>query len=307
MKNLITSAAIVAATLAVPATSLGQMPMPAGGPQHVEIGFTAVNGTQRTVNCSTPITGLGRSGATAQLQDLRFYVSNVRMVRANGTSVKLTPMAGDEWNLTRAGQSVTLIDLEDGTGACAADGDKRMNDMVHGTVPAGKYVGVTMTVGVPLALNHTDPTTTPAPLNLIGMGWSWQAGRKYTKIELTKPTAPGGAPGKDFMFHLGSTGCVGNPAAGDSITCRAPNRMKVLFKRFNPATQRIAFDIRTLTAGLDLTVDQGGAPGCMSGPKDPECAVMRRGAIDWRADGSGTGRILGDGTLQRLFRVVKGA
>jgi len=272
--------------------------------QPVQIGFTAVNGTS-AVKCGTPVTGLGVNGASAQIQDLRFYVSNVRMVRANGTSVPVRLRANDQWNLSRAGQSVTLIDLENGTGACADEGDRRMNSLVRGTVPTGRYVGVTMTVGVPLALNHTDPTATPAPLNLVSMNWSWQSGRKYTKIELARPSVPGGETGKDFNFHVGSTGCQGNPMTGDRISCRAPNRMKVLFKRFNPATQRIAFDVRTMTAGLDLTRDQGGAAGCMAGPLDPECVVMRRGAIDWKADGTGNGRILGDGTLQRLFKVVR--
>ncbi len=294
------AAVAVAATIA-PMASAATAP----ARQSVDIDFTAVNGTQR-VACGVPLTNLGTTGATAQVQDLRFYVSNVRMMRANGTSVPVRLRANDGFNLTRNGQSITLIDLENGTGLCADEGDRRMNSRVRGTVPAGRYTGVTMTVGVPLALNHTDPTTTAAPLNLISMNWSWQSGRKYTKIELGRPQAPGAAaPGKDFMFHVGSTGCVGNPMAGERVSCNAPNRMKVTFKRFDPARQRIAFDIRAMTAGLDVTVDQGGAAGCMAGPKDPECVVMRRGAIDWRADGTGTGRILGDGTLQRLFRLVR--
>ncbi len=270
--------------------------------QPVTIRFTATRGT-RAVGCGTSLTGLGTTRATTRLLDMRFYVSNVRLVRRNGSSVKLRLSRNDRWNLTRAAQSVTLIDLENGTKGCA--GDARMNAIVRGTVPKGTYTGVTYTLGVPLALNHTDPTRTPAPLNSIAMGWSWQAGRKFAKIELAKPTAKG-VTGPDFYVHLGSTGCEGIPDGSNAMSCSAPNRAKVLLRSFDPARQRIALDIAALTATVDITRNRGGAAGCMSGPTDPECgAVFRAAGIGWSPDGRGTGRVVGDGTSQRLFRVVR--
>src|SRR5256885_3989431 len=44
-------------------------------------------------------------------------------------------------------KEVTLIDLEDGTGACADAGTQAQNTQVRGTVPAGTYKGIRMTVG----------------------------------------------------------------------------------------------------------------------------------------------------------------
>ena len=75
---------------------------------------------------------------------------------------------------------------------------------------------------MPFALNHTDAPAVPAPLNSAAMAWSWQAGRKFTKIEFADP---GGATGtwtaKSFFVHLGSSGCQGNPATGATVELRA--------------------------------------------------------------------------------------
>lgn len=270
--------------------------------QPVSIRFTATQGT-RPIRCGTPLTGIGTTKAATRLRDMRFYVSNVRLVRKNGSSVKVQLRRNDQWNLTRGGQSVTLIDLEDGKRGC--NGDARTNAVITGTVPRGTYAGITYTLGVPLALNHTNPTMTPAPLNLMALSWGWQAGRKFTQVELVRPRA-GEVTGPDFFVHLGSTGCEGVPTGANAMTCNAPNRAKVLFRSFNPAKQRISLDVAAMTAGIDVTRNLGGAAGCMSGPTDPECGrVFRTAGIDWSADGSGTGRIVGDGTSQRLFRVVR--
>jgi uncharacterized repeat protein (TIGR04052 family) len=127
---------------------------------------------------------------------------------------------------------------------------------------------------VPFALNHSDAATAKAPLNSPAMAWSWQVGRKFTKIELTDPGAPAAAtwPAPAFYVHLGSTGCTGNPATGETVRCAKANRPKVTLARFDAARQQVAVDVRAMLAGNDVTVNGGGAPGCMSGPTDPECA-----------------------------------
>lgn len=297
-----TSAATVDSARTATTTAPARSHAPTAKRQAVTIRFTAIQGA-RTIRCGTRLTGVGTTKATTRLQDLRLYVSNVRLVRRNGSSVKLQLRRNDAWNLTRGGQAVTLIDLENGTSGCA--GDARMNTVITGTVPKGTYTGITYTLGMPLALNHTDPTSSPAPLNLIAMTWSWQSGRKFTQIELDAPSARG-VTGPDFFVHLGSTGCKGVPTGTNAMTCTAPNRAKVLLRSFNPATQRIALDIGALTSTVDVTRNGGGASGCMSGPTDPECGgVFRAMGLNWAANGSGTGRTVGDGASQRLFRVVK--
>lgn len=275
------------------------------GPQAVAIEFAAVAGTA-AVRCGTAVTGLGSGSVSAQVKDFRFYVSNVRLVKADGTEVALTLPANDDWNLTRGSDAVTLIDLEDATGSCAGTGTTATNTTLRGTAPVGSYVGIKMTMGVPFALNHSDYATATKPLDVQAMAWSWQSGRKFAKIEVTDPDgATGSWAAKTFNVHLGSTGCTGNPASGETVACSTPNRMSVQLAAFNPATQKLAVDLQALTAGTDITRNGAGAPGCMSGGTDPECPkVFESLAIDWRADGTGTGLALAGGASQTLFKVI---
>ena len=284
--------------------------------QAVEIEFAAVAGSQR-IACGDTVNGLGTNGVSAQLRDLRFYVSNAALVRADGSEVPVTLAANAPWNLTVGNDRVTLIDLENASAACpSSTGTVATNAVLKGSVPTGTYTGVKLTMGVPFALNHSDwanPATTQPPLDIQALAWSWQGGRKFAKIEVTDPLAssPAGTPGKwaapVFNVHLGSTGCVGNPATGTQVSsCAAPNRMEFTLSSFNPVTQQVAVDVQALLAGTDITVNtQGTAAGCMSGGTDPECLnVFKAMAIDWKADGKGTGLPINGGAGQTLFRAI---
>lgn len=267
------------------------------GPKAVEIRFATVAGGT-PVNCSTAsIASLGSTNATAQLRDARFYVSNVSLVRSDGTEAPLTLPANDNWNATSGTDRVTLVDLEDKTGACA--GTTETNPSIKGTVPAGNYVGIKMTMGVPFSLNHTNQgagaDVTPAAVNNAshpGMAWSWAGGRKFAKIELTDPlaSAAAGTAGKwaasVFNVHIGSTGCTGtNPAAGAVDACTAPNRTAIHLASFNPDTQQIQLDVRALVASNVVTDNVSGPTGCMSGGTDFECTEVFR-ALQVGFDGS---------------------
>ena len=275
------------------------------GPKDISIEFAAYSGAT-PVKCGTAVTALGSGAADAQIKDFRFYVSGVKLVRADGTKEALKLGANDDWNHTAAsGEALTLVDLEDGTGSCAA-GTAATNAMVKGTVPAGDYVGLELSMGVPFGLNHSDYASAPKPLDIQGMAWSWQSGRKFAKIEVTDPAGAAGTwTAKTFNFHLGSTGCTGNPASGETVNCSTPNRMAVRLASFNPGTQKLAVDLKALLAGTNITVNAAGAPGCMSGGTDPECLkVFESLALDWKADGTGTGLPLNNGAAQTLFKVL---
>lgn len=307
-KNLLTRLSFLAAAAALTACGGGggDDPVP-GAPQSVALEFMAVAGNT-PVQCGSVVPGLGSGAVDAQIRDLRFYISEVALLRADGSAVPLTLAANDDWNLTAGEHRVTLIDLENGTGACSV-GTAATNALVRGSVPAGNYVGVKMTMGVPFALNHTlysDVNTAKPPLDVGAMAWSWQAGRKFSKIEVTDPApAPGTWTAKTFTVHLGSTGCTGNPATGETVQCKTPNRMAITLPAFDPARQKIAVDLKALLAGNDITRNQAGAAGCMSGGTDPECAgVFQALAIDWKADGTGTGLPIAGGAAQTVFRPV---
>lgn len=272
-----------------------QLPDPAE-PQAIAIEFVAKAGTD-PVQCGTPIPALGTESVNAELHDLRFYISNVRLIDGQGQAVPLT-MDVDDWQ----NGEVALIDLEDGTGECAEKGTPATNARILGTIPAGDYTGIRLTLGVPSNHNHTDFAVAATPMDVQAMAWSWQAGRKFASIEVNPEggvarPAPA-APGNTFHVHLGSTGCTGNPVTGETVQCERPNRMDFSFPAFDAATQRIAVDLAALFAASRLNDDQGGAAGCMSGATDPECApVFQAMQIDLAS-----GEPIAAGERQTLFR-----
>ena len=278
---------------------------PADATTDVTLKFAATAG-EHTAECGQMLMDMGTTKASAQLMDMRLYISDVKLIpTGGGAPVALTLGPDDTYNATTPDGAVTMLDFENGTGMCKEDGDAATNTTIAGTVAPGTYDGVEFTVGVPEAMNHSDPTKATAPLNLTAMSWDWQAGRKFTKIELAGPMDGAGKwTEKAFMFHVGSTGCTGNPAAGETATCAHPNRAKVVLTGFDPATNTVAIDLAKLVQNDDVTTNGGGALGCMSAPDDPECGTTFAAmALDWKADGTGSGQVVGDGTKQVVFSV----
>ncbi|MPM99294.1 hypothetical protein SDC9_146485 [bioreactor metagenome] len=240
--------------------------------QQVSIAFAA-KAHGAAVACGKPIDGLGTTAVTAELRDLRFYVSNVELIDEAGRAAALR-LAPGEWQTPE----VALIDLADDAGACA-QGSTGTNTQVTGQVPQGNYRSLRFTVGVPQAQNHSSVAAAPQPLDVQAMAWSWQAGRKFLQVEINPAggvaRAKGNAaPGRSFLLHLGSTGCKGNPMTGETVACQRPNRMEVRIDGFDPLRQRVVLDLAALYAGSDLRQDQGGALGCMSSTTDAECAPI---------------------------------
>ncbi|RZS56774.1 MbnP family copper-binding protein [Sphaerotilus mobilis] len=256
--------------------------------QAVAIEFAAVNGLANTpVSCASVLTGMGTGSVNAKLTDLRFYVSDVKLITASGQEVAVT-LASNDWQLTQGGHGLTLIDLENDADTCA--GDAATNIRVAGTAPVGTYTGVKFTLGVPSALNHLDATaaTTVAPLTNNDMFWSWTGGYKHAKIEVNPENATtagiytGGmtntavtpnTTANTFNFHLGDTNCTAGVPLSSS-TCLSENTSTITMTAFNAGTQKVAVDIGALFAQSNLQVESGGAPGCMSGQTDPQCQAM---------------------------------
>ncbi|WP_437728937.1 MbnP family copper-binding protein [Sorangium sp. So ce861] len=229
---------------------------------------------------------LGTASTEVGISDFRLYIHDIRLHRADGDDVPVTLDQDGLWQF----QDLVLLDFEDKTGSCA-NGTEPTNGEVRGTVPQGTYDGLSFKLGVPFALNHDDVATAPSPLNLSGLFWSWEAGYKFARID----TVP--AEGSErFFLHLGSTGCVAGED-GAVAECDRPNVAEVVLTGFDPLTTTVLVDFAALVAASDLSTDGGGAPGCMSGTEDPECAaIFERLGID-----------IADGTLhpeaQELFRV----
>lgn len=278
----------------------------AAATQPVTINFDVVNGATviGTTGCSSTTLTLGSLATPGQIKDLRFYVSNIALIDAAGnyTPVVLDVNANQD-------RSVALLDFEDGTGSCGPSvnmmgmtvpgGTTATYTAVTGKVAPGNYVGVALTVGVPENLNHTDPAataTTPAPLRVSAMNWSWQSGRKFTKIEFKSSAATPATT----MTHLGSLNCKANPAVGDVLNgCGSPNRMRMSFASFNPSTQKIALDLGSLWGGLDLTTSQTWMSGKVAGMMTSSPAYY----YDKFQIDLATGLPINDGAAQTLFVV----
>lgn len=278
--------------------------------QNVNLEFAAIAGSQK-VSCGKLIQGLGSTNQSARLQDLRFYVTDLQLIGRSGYNVAVKLKGNKSFQLTRKGDTVSLVDLENGSSTCSA-GTRVTNSVIRGTVPKGDYTGVRFKVGVPYALNHTDVVSAPAPLNSAAMGWNWQFGRKFAKIEFADP---GGAAGSwashSFLVHLGSTGCTGDPATGKSAKCSAINIPQVKLPKFNASSQKIAIDLKALLTGSDIappamstmpSMDMMMDPGCMSEPTLATCGpIFKAFGLSWKADGSGTGK---PSSKQRVFRAI---
>lgn len=290
----------------------------------VSINFTALNGST-PVRCGTRLTAVGSTAVAADITDLRFYITNLALINDMGVAVPVK-LDSNSWQLTQGSETVSLIDLEDATGACAdATHTAATNAVITGTVPGGTYVGLKASMGVPHTLNHSAITGGAAPLDMAAMAWSWQSGRKFAKIELnpvsgilktTAATATTPAVTSSFStfnFHPGSTGCAAKVDAGGvavkdaagnvSYSCTNPNVMDFALASFDADTQKVALDLGQLFKTTDVTKEKGGAAGCMSGATDPECLTLF--AQLKIAFGSGSnGLPVNGGAGQTLFKAV---
>lgn len=254
--------------------------------QNVNIQFAAqANNQDFKCGAVNEVSNLGTSNKTAQIQDLRFYISNLKLINSKGEAVAVSLTPNDYQDF-----GVALLDFEDATGVCV--GDAKLNTSIVGKVKADTYTGIQFTLGVPdtgtdstgktIALNHSQLTAITKPLDIAAMDWGWQLGRKFAKIEL-QPT--GGvinqkgtsdttddAVVSSWVVHIGATGCTGSDATGYS--CTNPNLSNITLNSFDATKQKVVLDVSALLANSEIGVNQNGAVGCMSGATDKECAAL---------------------------------
>ncbi len=248
----------------------------APGMQPVTVRFAAQIGSQ-AFTCGQSYSGVGTMRSTITPSDFRFYVSEVALIDEAGRSVPVALTQDGIWQF----ENIALLDFENGTGPCR-NGTTPMNTEVRGEVPAGRYVGLRFTLGVPFARNHGDPTVARSPLNLTAMFWNWQGGYKFLKFDTASSGQPnttatpdprGGGNASGFSVHLGSTMCASpSRTEAPASQCAHPNRVAVAFDRFDVARQTVVTDIGAVLAGANVDVNAPKtSPGCMSFPNDPDC------------------------------------
>jgi len=197
----------------------------------------------------------GDTTGIVQLTDLRFYVTDIELVTANGEVVNFQLEENSTWQQP----DLALLDMEDGQGFCD-NGTSDINASLLGLAPERDYVGLRFVVGVPFDRNHADPLTANAPLGEGAMHWHWRAGYKFLRAGIR--TADDG-----FWLHLGSTGCKGT--VQDISGCSSPNRVQVELMDFVAGEDTVAVDLTALVADIDLK--NGIATDCSSGPAESSC------------------------------------
>jgi uncharacterized repeat protein (TIGR04052 family) len=234
------------------------------GDRQVSVQFAGqVNGQELVCGKTYSNVGLGQPG-TYQVNDWRFYVHDVALVRADGSRQTVALNQDGAWQY----QNVALLDLRKNCGSGALP----TNAVTAGTVPNDNYSGICFKVGVPFSLNHINDATAPSPLNNTGMLWNWQGGRKFIRVDgFGNPGSVDGAVA--FVVHLGSTGCPG-PGANSPPTaaCTYPNVAEFCLDNFNADQDRVVMDMGKALAGSNVALNTANtASGCMSGNADPEC------------------------------------
>ncbi|WP_034411994.1 MbnP family copper-binding protein [Derxia gummosa] len=263
-------------------------------PRTVTIAFDAIaNGGP--ARCGSTLGSLGSPAVSAALRDLRFYVTNVRLISAGGASQPVTLATNDFQS-----SGVALLNFNDGSTAACGGTAMTLNTGITGTVAAGSYTGIEFEVGVPESVNHSDYAASAAPLNVVAMAWSWQYGRKFLKIEvdpaggITRPSGSATA----WYTHLGSTGCAADSASSTGYTCTNSNRMPVRLASFNLDSQKVVLNLNALFTDVNLALDQGGATGCMSDGTDADCAAI---FANMKIDLATGAPISGGSTSQAMF------
>jgi uncharacterized repeat protein (TIGR04052 family) len=244
-------------------------------------------------SCAETYAAIGTTKSTIRPADFRVFVSEIELLRGDGTAVPLSLEQDGKWQL----KSVALLDFENAAAGCS-NGTPDVRDVVVGTAPQGQYTGLRFKVGVPFELNHDDPPLAASPLNLTAMFWTWQAGYKFIKIDMATAGQPiavtskgdHGAPAAaamkgamhkaaegpaGFSIHLGSTMCQSPSRTTAPSACANGNRMEIVFKEFDPARNVVVLDPAPVlaTTNVDHNTPET-SPGCMSFPNDPECLTV---------------------------------
>jgi uncharacterized repeat protein (TIGR04052 family) len=263
--------------------------------QDVALKFAALVGDQ-VAECGTMYAGLGTSGENAEMLDLRFYVSAIHLIDADGEPVPVTLEQDGKWQV----EDVALLDFENGLGKCGETGTVDLRSEVTGTVPTGEYNGIVFELGVPFDMNHDDLAAAPAPLNVGAMFWAWAIGHKFLRVDLETEG------GLRWNMHLGSTMCEsGGPQEPPVAACGRPNRPVIMLSSFDPADDTVILDLEALFADSDLTQDTPDtASGCQTFPDDEnECHLLFPNlGLDFV-----TGRCVDDCMNQSIFRVGSAA
>lgn len=156
-----------------------------------EIVLGGASSTSATVNTSG-------AGQVHHFSELKYVVSNIRLVKADGTEIP--------YNVNDLDKGAMVIDQSKASSL----------NYVLSNIPTGEYKQIKFGLGVRSDLNTLDQTRFPnfyatAGANDTEMMWEWGTGYRFTKIEGFYDT-----DNKEMSIHTGSTveGTEGNYTQG---------------------------------------------------------------------------------------------
>jgi hypothetical protein len=159
-------------------------------------------------------------GAEFTVDLLKFYTSNVQLVKADGSSLTIPGVSLTSWSSEPA-QTGSLMQGGQNIKAASSSGAT----FFKLSAPAGEYKGLRFEVGVPKDLNHRDASTMALPLGLeSGMFWAWNPGYIFFRVE-GKTVVDGKT--QPWLLHMGTDNWRLNVNVFDLAT----NKVKVSVKQ----------------------------------------------------------------------------
>lgn len=137
------------------------------------------------------------------------------------------------------------------------------------------------TMGLPFDVNHADPLTQSAPLNVDAMVKNQQEGHRFLRLDLSQV----GEGEKSWSYHLGSAGCVSDAIdSAPTKSCAFTNRVEFIL----PMTQldselALEISVSNILSKVQLTDQQN----CMfTSPEAQPCKqllnnLLHRPWIKW--------------------------
>lgn len=254
--------------------------------QNVAVGFAIKVGGEQAL-CGKTYQSIGNGAQQDyQLNDFRYYISDVHLHGADGIAPLTLAKRADGTVYQSSEHNVALLGLVQG----CAGGTPISTLSLAGSAKAGSYDELCFNVGLPYDLNHQDVATSPSPMNVTAMSWNWLGGHKFIRVDGVGD-ADSAAP-KNFFLHLGSTGCSNGGTGGGAPptqACSFPNLAEVcLDYAALQDGKRVIADVAPVYSESDITFNTPDTPpGCMSGNNDPECkTIMPKLGLDFTFNGN---------------------
>lgn len=127
------------------------------------------------------------AGETFSITNLKFFISDIAFSRSN--TAERAALSDT------AAQGVYLVDVSEARRNAATG---FLHHTTYFNMQEGDYSDIRFTIGVPRALNHSDPTQAPYPLNVgnTDMFWEWNSGYIFFLAEGRSTVAA------DSLLHL---------------------------------------------------------------------------------------------------------